>query len=84
MMTATQWLSPWRKPANPARAHRPRRPWHLELVTPLPSVLADADEPGEGFDNSWFESSRALAEGLRVTEHMAPVEALLQVAPGGI
>jgi hypothetical protein len=83
MKTTSLWLQPWRKPASAARAPRPRRPWHLDDLMPPASAGADDETAGDGFDSSWFESSRALARGLNVTEHMAPIEALLRGGADG-
>lgn len=55
------------------RAGRPRgrgAPPRLEAPP------ADDREPGE----SWFESSRALARGLSVTEHDVALDVLLRVS----
>ena len=63
-------------------AHRPsrkRRPAWPELLSLQPQrpVAVDAGDD-EDFDSSWFASSRALAQGLQVTEHSASLEVLLR------
>ncbi|MBL8328022.1 MAG: hypothetical protein JNJ71_04155 [Rubrivivax sp.] len=72
------WINPWRKSAQPVRSGRGRRSWHLELASYVSGAPA-ADEESEGFDGNWFESSRALAQGLRVTEHHASMDVLLKL-----
>jgi hypothetical protein len=63
-------------------AHRPsrkRRPAWPELLSLQPQRPVGADaEDDEDFDSSWFASSRALAQGLQVTEHSASLEVLLR------
>ena len=43
----------------------------------LPWAGATSPAADSGFDPSWFESSRALAQGLCVTEHEGRLEELL-------
>lgn len=74
--------SAWGSAAG-AAAHRPprkRRSAWPDLLSPQPQrpVAADAGDDDD-FDSSWFASSRALAQGLQVTEHTASLEVLLRL-----
>jgi hypothetical protein len=82
MMKHLLMTAAWRKTAvtgpashRPARPRRPAWPDLLPLSRPLADGLPDDDEAE--LDNSWFASSRALAQGLQVTEHCASLEVLL-------
>lgn len=64
---------------RPARTRRPAWPELMPLGWQRHDAAAQADDPDA--DNSWFDSSRVLAQGLQVTEHHVGLEALL--SPGG-
>lgn len=73
--------SAWGSAAG-AGAHRPprkrRSAWpELLSLQPQRPVATDAGDDDD-FDSSWFASSRALAQGLQVTEHSASLEVLLR------
>jgi hypothetical protein len=68
MKTAASLFQPWRRYGAPVHPARGRRAWHLELgLRPAGEGAAGSDDEA-AFDSSWFESSRALALGLEVTE----------------
>jgi hypothetical protein len=72
-------ISTWcisRLAVRPARAGRPRRARRAERSAPTVLDLSSDDE--RDFDASWFESSRALAQGLSVTEHAVAIDVLLR------
>lgn len=76
-VTKAGWGSGGASPAHrPSRKRRPAWPELLSLHPPRPLGTETGDD--EDFDSSWFASSRALAQGLQVTEHSASLEVLLR------